>query len=239
MLVIPLPLNTGWTTQRQANPRWIPAEYEDTETGAAGFFLYYSLQQFHAFMKNYHEKSLENTVKGGINIPRVQDDFEDKSSDDVNPAILVSGATTILAGLTVARPFLVGPATVVTGMASLFGNSMTGSDAGSDGGSSLSDKVLEQFRRVEGFVDNANGAVFGADGVNPDEAIVGSMQKQQFNHPSVRALGDGQWLVADATEGLEERMDAMYNRLVSSDNDGPGSIIPRNRAKHSNKGGRK
>ena len=192
------------------------AEYEDTKQGAAAYFLYYSLEKFHSFMGAFRHGIEVNTMKEGINIPKIQDDFGDKGGTDPNVAILLAGAMTIFAGFTVTQPWLVGGATVVTGSMTLVGNVGGGEPpAGTDGGSPLADKVLGTFEEIYDYINAANGAVFGIDGVDPNEHIPQEMQKQTFKNPSVKALGDGQWLVADATQGVDEYMKEMYKRMVS------------------------
>lgn len=166
-------------------------------------------------MKSYADHMDRNKIKESILLNKVIDDFEDKGGDKINPAILVSGAIAVLSGFTVKHPWLVGPATMMSGSASLIGNSLKESPPGSNGGGPLADRLLEQFDKQYDMLTNAKDAVFGVDDADPDKDIPKEMLKQTFENPSVRALGDGQWLMANPTEGLEEYMGHMHDRMVS------------------------
>lgn len=41
------------------------------------------------------------------------------------------------------------------------------------------------------------------------------MQKEKFKNAAVRALGSGQWLMAEPMKDLSQAMNAMYDRMVS------------------------
>ena len=84
-----------------------------------------------------------------------------------------------------------------------------------DAGAEMSEKVQTHFEELRNFLDTLNGAVFGKPGYEQDlipEAMLGS----DWENPAVGALSDGRWLTADPTRGLDESMEKMYNRMVST-----------------------
>lgn len=194
------------------------AEYEETEYGVAGYFLYYSLQQFHTFMKSFHDKIVDNGLKQGLNIIGIMDDLKDPGSEDINAAGLMSGVLTVFAGLSVSSNPVAGAATTLAGVASIASNFASEPDVGTNGGKPLADRVLNQFNRLNDFINGVNSAVFGIPGFDPHKNIPVHMQRQSFASPAVKVLGDGQWLTADPTKGLGDVTDEMYRRMVSQGN---------------------
>lgn len=83
-----------------------------------------------------------------------------------------------------------------------------------DGGAEMADRVQTVFNDMSTYIDDVHKAVFGFDGHNvsviPDE-----LKKQDWKDPSIAALGEGQWLTADATTGMNEAFNVMYDRMVS------------------------
>lgn len=166
-------------------------------------------------MKSFHDRITEKALTEILDIFRIQDDFEDKDAGEMNAAVIIAGSLGILAGFGAAYPLIAGGLGVIAGTAVIGGNVDDGATDDSNGAGPMSDRVKAVFQGLNDYIDTADGGVFGIPGYDP-EAIPEEMQKQEFDNPSVRALGDGQWLTADPTAGLAESMDAMYDRMVSS-----------------------
>lgn len=189
------------------------ADYEKSEEGFAGYVLFHSLMQFHGFMKDFHNKVLEETVEKALEISKIDDDFGKGDEPEVNTAILLAGAMTIAGGFGVTSPWVVGPATIGAGAAVIGGNANPQGQP--DGKGPLEEKLKDQFKRLRTLIEEANNSVFGIPGSNPKKQIPSEMQKQTYDNPSVRALGDGQWFSPDPSAGLQDMVDEIFQRIVS------------------------
>ena len=189
--------------------------YNDTHFGKGAYFLFYSLQQFQSYLANFHEHIQDNAIKETLDIFKIQGDFADQDDQDLNAGVIISGSLGILGAFSAANPVAAGIMGVLSGVASVAANSAQPPPPNEDdGGAEMADRVQTVFNDMSTYIDDVHKAVFGFDGHNvsviPDE-----LKKQDWKDPSIAALGEGQWLTADATTGMNEAFNVMYDRMVS------------------------
>lgn len=200
-------------TQYAAPANLYIADYLSSDGRSGAYFLFYSLQQFRSFTKSFHDRLQDNAIKETLDIWQVQDDFERHPDEDVNVWVLLASALGIVGGGFAAVPAVAGTMSVLAGASVAVGNANPSNEKVEDGGAVLAERVQASFEQMRTYLIDINGAVFGEPGYGQD-LIPAELQKQSFANPAINALGEGQWLTADPTKGLNKLMDDMYFRMV-------------------------
>ena len=159
-----------------------------------------------------HERLQDNIIKNILDVDIIQGDFEKHDDGDVNPWAIVAGGLGAVGAVG-------GPAApvagIMAGVAGVIGETTNSGEEETDGGPELATRVKSVFEQIRSQIDNISGAVFGKTGYGQDLIPV-EAQRQSFGNAAVNVLGDGQWLVANPTDGLAEAMDDFYHRTVST-----------------------
>jgi hypothetical protein len=181
------------------------------------FFLLYSAQQFFSFVSASKASLIENTIKTGLHVDQVIEDFK---NDDSSATPIGFGLTAssfgILSALMGANPEAAAAAAVFSGVASILqATTAPPPDTEVDYGARLTNTVYDAFNNTMATLDMLTSTIAGEKGTNQADLPL-EMQTQSFKNPIMNVFGDGKWLISDPGTGVDAIYEIFFKHLVSS-----------------------
>ena len=190
-------------------------DYVEAGHGHA-YLLFYQLEKIRNYFSTLENALDRETMKKQLELPQMAEDFKSKKPDEQPEVFGIVSASFGLIGAMV--PQVAGPAGVVGSLSGLVGAATKEeNEPDVDYGelhAMLSLKLEDAFTKISNRMQEIVFAIFGEEGY--DQALIpAEMTKQSWDNSVVNVLGDGQWLIAHASDGVDELVDSMYTTLVS------------------------
>ena len=171
-------------------------------------------------MGELQDKIQYETIKETLDINTLVTDFTEPKNDDPNVLFILSAVFGMGGAVAPSSPAVAGAQGFLSGMFSLLGN-LEPVEPGDnpdewENGSKLAQINKSAFTQATNQTNMVRNIVFGDKNAQDASKLPKEMLKQSFDNPIMNFFGDGQWLVADATKGLDKAMENFYFRMVSS-----------------------